>query len=114
MEPALGRREYDADAGLQAERDRAATEPAVGRREHNLFFWLKRLVTSQPQWSPRSDGGNTLQDAVTPLDTWLPQWIPPPTGGSTSVENVEEGWGLIAAMEPAIGRREHRSSPMST
>ena len=39
-----------------------------------------------PQWSPPLGGGSMLlQDAVTPLDTWLPQWSPPLHRGSTLV-----------------------------
>jgi hypothetical protein len=38
----------------------------------------------------------------------LPPWSPPLKGGSTGGHSAAIGQQLLAAMEPAVGRREHR------
>jgi hypothetical protein len=96
MEPAVRRRERPASPGPSCRRQRehqrdlhragcvvgAAREPTANRGS-TLFFWEKRFVTSQPQWSPPLSDGSTVR--------------------------IRRGLGLLqgAAMEPALERREH-------
>jgi len=58
-------------------------EPAVERREH------------------------LAQAMVSAAKKDLPQWSPPLKGGSTPPGMDESDFEIVAAMEPAVGRREH-------
>ena len=133
MEPAAGRREHTV-LGAPLHRDQvAAMEPTAGRREHRCRYRtgstrpscrngarrrtagarLASDILSQgaglPQWSPPSKGGST--DPVLPPHRGgdHAQWSPPPDGGSTRGGHVGRADGRVAAMEPAVDRREHRA-----
>ena len=59
------------------------------------------------QWSPPLNGGST---GIRRMRGWViawPQWSPPLNGGSTRSHMLRVPNILLAAMEPAVERREH-------
>ncbi len=69
-------------------------EPAAERREHLVTAVTGGMTNLMPQWSPPSDGGSM-------------QWSPPVDGESLPHMDQVRDQLVVAAMEPAAGRREH-------
>ena len=102
----------------------AEMEPAAERREHPNRC-LSSFAWNWPQWSPPSDGGSSSRRWMPYRGTTLgtafgnlfgiigPQWSPPFDAGSTLQPQAEPVVRRVAAMEPAVGRREHRSPATS-
>ena len=53
MEPAVDRREHDIHFPVEVDLMQAAMEPAVDRREHMPLYGSESNAASLPQWSPR-------------------------------------------------------------
>ena len=82
-------------------------EPAVDRREHPNPPVIADL-TASPQWSPPLIGGSTFTTSGVVPAVSPPQWSPPLIGGSTTISHDPAFTEAVAAMEPAVDRREHR------
>ena len=98
ISPALSQRSVTVEGRF---RNGAAAE----RRGHALgIVAVGAESRPQPQWSPPSDGGSTRRGR--PAGRVMPQWSPPLNGGSTCTLPPTRA-ATLAAMEPAVERREH-------
>ena len=64
-------------------------------------------MAALPQWSPPLIGGSTARSLTDRCPGKQPQWSPPLIGGSTGPVDRVAGPRELAAMEPAVDRREH-------
>src|SRR5579859_7885665 len=85
-------------------------EPAVYRREH-LRKECGNDRAKRSQWSPPFIGGSTRPLSLVSAQVRWSQWSPPFIGGSTGADLAAVGAAVIVAMEPAVYRREHSSTP---
>ena len=83
-------------------------EPAVGRREHQVAAGDASSARQVPQWSPPLNGGSTGRPCIglTPPRSsrnGARRW----TAGARPYGEPPLSERLVAAMEPAVERREH-------
>jgi hypothetical protein len=64
------------------------------------------LPLKVPQWSPPWNGGSTPTHTFTDVTNIVPQWSRRQAAGTLGLP-VLDGQFVVAAMEPAAGRREH-------